>query len=72
VKVQEASYQMNKEKLIDAEELANFLKISLRTLNTLIAENKVPMPMRVGRLRRWTESEVMDWLESNRDKPSPQ
>ena len=50
-------------KLINAEELAQMLDVSERTLWRLLSGGKVPQPVRIGRNTRWRLTEVAEWIE---------
>lgn len=50
-------------KLINAEELAQLMQISERTLWRLLSGGKVPKPVRIGRSTRWRLAEVTEWIE---------
>ena len=50
-------------KLINAEELAQMLDISERTLWRLLSGHKLPEPVRIGRNTRWRLAEVTAWIE---------
>ena len=50
--------------LINAEQVANILNISERTLWRLVSGGKVPQPVRIGRSARWRVQDIYDWIES--------
>jgi excisionase family DNA binding protein len=50
--------------LINAEQVANILNISERTLWRLVSAGKVPQPVRIGRSARWRVHEIHAWIES--------
>lgn len=50
--------------LINAEQVANILNISERTLWRLVSGGKVPQPVRIGRSARWRVQEIYAWIES--------
>lgn len=50
--------------LINAEQVANILNISERTLWRLVSGGKVPQPVRIGRSARWRFQEINSWIES--------
>jgi len=58
------------QRLIDVEELADLLKLSVRTVYRLIDEGKIPEPMHIGRNVRWQLSEVIPCL-SRLDETEP-
>ncbi len=43
---------------LDIKALAKLLNISLRTTETLIKTNQLPMYIRVGHQRRWRQSDI--------------
>lgn len=51
---------MDEDKLITRQELADFLRVSKRTLQNL--RNKLPQPIRVGRLLRYRMADVVAWV----------
>ncbi len=50
-------------KLITAEEFANMLAISQRTLRRLVSEGKVLPAIRIGKSVRWIRRDVLAWVE---------
>lgn len=50
------------ENLVSAKEFANRLGISVRTLEELIVQGKVPAHIKVGRLRRWHPEQLDKWI----------
>jgi predicted DNA-binding transcriptional regulator AlpA len=48
--------------VIDAEELACLLKISVKTLDRQLTAKKLPRPILIGRQRRWPLKEIVEWL----------
>ena len=48
--------------LISAQEFASRLGVSLRTLEDLIIQGKVPPYIKLGRLRRWHPEQVEKWI----------
>jgi excisionase family DNA binding protein len=58
-------------RLLTPDELAEFLNVSPRTIETWRYQRKGPRAVRVGGLLRFRESDVEAWLEANAD-PAPQ
>lgn len=50
-------------RLLGVKELAERLNLSVRTVEQLHAERRLPVPVRLGRVRRWDEVEVDTWLK---------
>lgn len=50
------------ENLVSAKQFAERLGISVRTLEELIAQGKVPPFIKVGRLRRWHPEQINVWI----------
>jgi excisionase family DNA binding protein len=50
--------------LLKANEVAQMLSISTRTLWRLVSVKKFPAPVRVGGSTRWRAAEVEAWVES--------
>lgn len=48
--------------VLSAEQLAELLDISERTLWRLLSSGKIIQPVRFGGNTRWRYTEVMDWL----------
>lgn len=48
--------------LLTAQDVARTLQISVRTLRTLDALGKLPLPVRVGRAVRWPRKELDAWI----------
>lgn len=53
--------------LLTIQELAQALKVSTRTLETLIRLNRAPRYIRVGRARRWRSEDIEAWLAKEAD-----
>jgi predicted DNA-binding transcriptional regulator AlpA len=51
--------------LIDIKLFAHFLNISTRTLAHLQAEEAIPAPVHLGRLKRWRLAEILEWIEAD-------
>lgn len=50
------------ENLVSTKEFAIRLGISVRTLEELIVQGKVPPHIKVGRLRRWHPEQLDKWI----------
>lgn len=48
--------------LVSAKEFADRLGISVRTLEEMIIQGKVPAYIKLGRLRRWHPEQVNKWI----------
>lgn len=51
------------EPLMSANEFAQILGVSKRTFECFIARENAPLPIRIGRHRRWRRAEVRAWLD---------
>jgi excisionase family DNA binding protein len=49
-------------RLLDAQGLAELLKVSKRTVFRLNNGGKIPAPVRIGGTVRWRENEIVDWI----------
>lgn len=54
---------MNEKYLIDANEVAQKLGVSLRKFEYLISEGNAPAFTRIGRTRKWRPEDVGEWIE---------
>jgi excisionase family DNA binding protein len=52
-------------KLLDYEELADWLNDSIRHLRRLVAEDRIPY-LKVGHFVRFDPDQIRQWLEENR------
>lgn len=52
--------------LLRPERLADLIGCSARTLRRMVADGAVPPPLRLGRLRRWREADIYDWMAGQR------
>jgi excisionase family DNA binding protein len=52
------------ERLLTAEELADRLSLSLRTVWRLDSAGKLPRPIRLGGSVRWRRNEIERWLQA--------
>jgi predicted DNA-binding transcriptional regulator AlpA len=51
--------------LIDPQTLADLLSISRSTLYQLQAEQAIPAPIQLGRLKKWRLAEILEWIEAD-------
>lgn len=52
------------EQLLNADEVTRMLRVSRRTLESIISRDDGPRFLLVGRQRRWRNSDVQSWIES--------
>ncbi len=57
--------------LLSIRDVARTLSISVRTLETLLAEGKLPSPIWVGGQRRWHPDTIAAFLRSRQTKEGP-
>lgn len=50
--------------LWDAKALADYLQVSRRTMETMIARGDAPPHLRIGRQRRWRQEDVQSWVDA--------
>jgi predicted DNA-binding transcriptional regulator AlpA len=50
--------------LIDAEDLARLLSVSLRHVRRMDSADELPRPLRLGGSVRWRAEEIRRWVES--------
>lgn len=55
-------------KLMSAAEVATYLGISKRSLESLLAQGDAPRYIKVGHLRRWRQEELIDWTLNKMDE----
>lgn len=55
-------------RLYSVQDFARRLRISPRTLETLIARGEAPPVIRIGKLRRWKPEDITTWLDSRRER----
>ncbi|QDU79813.1 Helix-turn-helix domain protein [Polystyrenella longa] len=60
---------MDDYELLDRAELAQRLKVSLRTLQRYIARGMLPKPVYLGRLVRWRTTDIIEWIDNGCKKP---
>jgi predicted DNA-binding transcriptional regulator AlpA len=59
--------------MFDRRTLSEFLRVSIRTLDRLDADGKLPRAVRVGAAKRWTREAVEEWVRlgcPSRDEPA--
>ncbi len=54
------------EQIFTIDELAERLKISRRTIYRLLEDNKLPFAIKLKGSWRFRETDVLDWLDSNK------
>ena len=52
------------DQLLNVEEVTRLLRVSRRTLESIISREEGPRFLMVGRQRRWRTSDVESWIES--------
>ena len=48
--------------LIGAREVANLLSCSVRNVYRLVEAERMPKPVRIGRMTRWQRAEIERWI----------
>ncbi len=51
------------ENLLDKKQVAELLNISVKTLDLWVSQQKGPKPLKLGRLVRFTQSEVSSFIQ---------
>ena len=54
------------DRLLKASEVAEFLAVSPGKLEQMIRQGKAPAHIRIGRLRRWPQLWVFEWVVAQR------
>ncbi len=54
----------NRESLLTKKDMADYLQISIRTLDTWVCQNKIPH-LKIGRAVRFDKKVIDKWLEEN-------
>lgn len=49
--------------LVDAKEVAVFLGCSVKHVRRLAEQGRLPLPVKVGRLYRWSRQSIENWLD---------
>ena len=57
--------------LLTVQDLATRLNVSRRMVETLLTQVDAPKPIRIGRLRRWTEEDLGLWIRRLRSTSEP-
>ena len=57
---------MNDDEVMSKQQLADFLKVELKTINYLLYSKQIPC-FKVGRGYRFLKSEIMKWIKSRLD-----
>jgi excisionase family DNA binding protein len=52
------------ENLLSASEMILVLRVSRRTFEAIVARNEAPPYLRIGRQRRWRQSDVTTWFNT--------
>ena len=59
---------MEHERLLTVKQVAERLQCSTRTVHRLADDNKLPKPVRVGRLVRWRECDIAVFMKGIKDE----
>lgn len=57
--------------LITAQEFADLMQLSVRTLWRLSSAGQIPEPVRIGGAVRWRRADVTFWVEQGCPAPQP-
>jgi predicted DNA-binding transcriptional regulator AlpA len=60
---QNTTVNFDSEEMLDATQLAAFLKIDRTSVCRYAKSNDLPKPIKIGRTARWRKSKIMNWLE---------
>jgi excisionase family DNA binding protein len=52
------------EPLLDVRDVASLLRNSTRSVYRLTASGRLPRPLKIGALNRWSRAAVMGWLQA--------
>ena len=52
----------NSEQLWNVQQVADYLQCSKRQVNRMSADRLIPPPVYIGRLRRWRQESIMEWI----------
>ena len=55
--------QTNDERLLTKQEVADFLGVSVKTIDKKVMLNEIPF-YKIGKLVRFSKTRVIDWVES--------
>ena len=55
---------MNPDELLTLDDLAERLRLSPSFVRKLDRTGSLPAPVRIGRTRRWSLREIIDWIEA--------
>lgn len=55
------------DRMLNTKQVMEALGCSVVTLYRLRRNNQFPQPLKLGRVNRWRESVVSDWIESNQN-----
>ena len=59
-------------RLLNVDEVAKVLSVSVRTVWRLVSAGELPPPMKVGkRLRRWRARDIENYINGDRPKSKP-
>jgi len=53
------------QQLLTAEQLAQLLQMSLRSIRRKASDGELPPPIRLGRLTRWRRDVIESWLAND-------
>ena len=48
--------------MLNIKQVAAQLGVCVRTAETMLAEGRLPRPVRFGRLRKWSEEQIDEWI----------
>ena len=48
--------------MLNIKQVAERLGVCVRKAETMLAEGRLPKPVRFGRLRKWSEAQMDEWI----------
>lgn len=54
--------------LVDIAGVAKMLSISVQFVRNMVASNRFPKPIRIGRSTRWAIKTIQDWVNANAER----
>jgi excisionase family DNA binding protein len=59
---------MTEDKFLTDDHVMDFFGVSKRTLQKLVAEGKIPSPVKIGGLNRWRNSDLQKFISEAKPK----
>lgn len=60
--------ECDRSQMLTVSEVADYVRVSVRTIWSHVAKGTFPPPLSIGRAKRWLRSDIDAWIAEQRQK----